>query len=276
MHKAGLYREKESSRLYRAYGLTFYLMFSVGTVFHTIFVFQTFATDDIKKFATALNMTLTLYSVQYKALWFITNLSNIKSVLVDLLQLCYRDNDNQNSNLKRQAIKVSKVVKMYFASAFLTVAVSVGLSLVHHQARVIPFETTNIIGYKTSSTIYWIMVVYQFLISVYGVVVNYSADLFPVILMALATGLLEDLSKDMALVCTATGNPKTAELNRTDCEEKLGKQIGRHVKIQKLVEDISKDFSQVVLWQAVMSSVIFCTSVFLLTIVSCETQFLFH
>lgn len=274
LHKAGLYMEKSSSWIYRIYGLTLYLIFSVGTIFHTIFVFQSFATDDIKKFATALNMTLTLYSVQYKALWFVSNLQNIKRVLVDLLDLCQRG--KQNRNLEKQTVRISKVVKIYFGSAFLAVAVPLVLSLVHHRSRMIPFETSNLIGYKRNVFIYWFMIFYQLLISIYGIVVNYSADLFPVILMAFASGFLKDLSEEMEMVCSATGKVGRIAARDNSCDKNLGKFIDRHQKIKKLVQKISEHFSQVVLWQAVMSSAIFCTSVFLLTIVSTESQQFFN
>lgn len=264
LHKTGLYQEKKSSWCYRAYGLLLNMMFSFATVYHTIYAFQTFAMDDIKKFATALNLALTLYSVLFKSAWFVVNLRNIKGVLVDLLKVCYEDRQSGNLNLKKQAIKVTRVVKIYFGSAFIAIAASIGLSLMHSQDRTVPYETLTYYDYKSSATVYWIMILCQSVFSVYGAVVNYSADLFPVILMAFATGLLQDLSNDMERLCSPAGN----EPNGIDCDEKLRRCIDHHVKIKKLVDDISEHFSQVVLWQAAMSSVIFCTSVFLLTIVS--------
>lgn len=246
MHKAGLYQEKESSWFYRVYGIFLHVLFSIETVNHCIYVYRAFETVDIKNFATALSMTLTLYSVSFKSLWFFANLSKIKRVLVDLLNLCNEDHQSGNLKLRRRVVNVTRVVKVYFGSAFIAISVAIGLSVLHSRSRVMPYESSTFLDYKSNVTAYWIMIFYQTVISVYGVVVNYSADLFPVIFMAFAIGLLEDLSDDMETVCLKSEGSHDLEPNGIDFDEKLRECIDHHVKIRKLVEDISNHFSQVV------------------------------
>lgn len=266
IHKAGLYQEKDSTYRYRVYGFLMFVLFSSATISHIIRIFKIFAVGDIKELANSLNITMTLFAVNYKALWFVANLKNMKGVLVNLLELCSHDETKENLRLKKQCAKVKKMVKIYFGTAFLAISVNILWSAAHFRNRELPYEASTHFDSETSLLLYWIMFFYQTLTAFYGVVVNYSADLVPVIFMALVTGLLEDLSDDMKNVFKRDDSFKKP--TRIESEGKLKMCIEHHVKVTKMVENISKHFSGVVFWQAILSSVILCTSVFLLTIVS--------
>jgi hypothetical protein len=113
-----------------------------------------------------------------------------------------------------------------------------------------------------------------------GATVNLSLDCLPVIFMSYIVALLRELSRRLEKI--GTEKEENIDLSSKQIPKKTSSKdmekhhlkelivcVGMHLKIKKITTDMEKIFSITILVQGLMSSVIFCMTVYLLSKVSC-------
>lgn len=134
------------------------------------------------------------------------------------------------------------------------------LPLMNHQQKILPFKNWFPLDHKNNDFIYWGLVVYQYVLSLYGSVLNYSLDLITIIFVSFLSTTQEELSKEISTLNTT---PAAGDLLK-----RLENCIECHKRVQSFTKEMSKNLSLTFLIQAYLSSVILCTSAFMITTVN--------
>ena len=257
MKSLGAWQEKHSSWRYRFWGLLVHLVsIDLFVFYHSVYLYKALKKGDYKEFFKALKMCILMFSIMFKSFWFIVKINPVRRFLEDLKVLVDLGGSNYNDRPKFTAAitKIVKIVKGFYLTACLSVITTFSISLIMFKQKVLMYESWTYWDYKTNDIAYWGAQANQLLLCFYGVSVDYGSDLMPIILMALATGLLQELAESI-------------ENENFDTEKKFDDLIERHVKLKELVGNISESLSTILMLQAACSAFILCASAFLLTMV---------
>ena len=224
--------------------------------YHTVHLYKTFKNGDLKEFFNTFKICLTMYSLNFKSFWFIAKISTLQPMLIDLKILIDLGGIHTKNRVKLEyAIsKITKVIKLFFFTAFVSIIIPCVMSLINYNKKVLTYETWTYWDYKTNEVVYWIAQVNQITTVFYGVSVNYGTDLMPIIFTALLIGLLQELAENIESVSY-------------EDDKKFQDCINRHIKIKELVNNVSSCLSTIILLQSILSTFILCASVILLTTV---------
>lgn len=269
LKKLGMWQDKSSSRSYRVYGLLLILVFIfIPYCCHTVYVFNLikFGTSSVE-LSYGLSFLFTFYAGLLKSFCFIYKLDNIHEVLGELKILMMFSSSvlvHRRPQFKKNVQRVVRIIKIYYASAFLSVSANTFASLVHYKARSLPIETWIFWDYKSSDEVFWAVSAFQFFMSSVGITLNYSFDVVPIVFMSLTSSLLEELSTEFSTIESENGEGRREDADRL---KKLKHGVERHIKIRSVAYGISKHLSFAALIQTFLSTIILCTSAFLLTTV---------
>lgn len=259
LRRLGMWQKKSSSWLYRFYGLLLHLaVMEQSSSRHTVFLYKTFMTGSVKDFSEVLNILFSMYGNIVKSVWFFLNLGKVSEMLKELarlLEFTSFGRSGQRPQLEAQIKGVLKVSKLYYASALSAILLT-GISvLVRFKDRRLPFNTWLPYDYKLTDEIFWFTAIFQIVFALIGCAINFSFDIIPVVFIRLTSALLDELLMEIA------------SIKNEDGLEKLQQCIECHIRIKKFIKDISRHLSFPFLLQTFCSTVILCTSAFLLTTV---------
>ncbi|CRK95360.1 CLUMA_CG008903, isoform A [Clunio marinus] len=248
-----------------------------ATFCYTIFFIETIQSGTIQEISYVTNLLFTFYGSVLKSFWLLKNFQKIKEMLNDLkiITKVHKFNEGEKKCLKHLRIdRVVKVVKIYFSAAFVTGLMGTLNALIKYNEKEIMFETWWFFDYKASIIHYWTIFIYQHLFLAYIVVIACSTESILILFMNTTTALIDDLIVEIKLW---KHNPikkilrqKVFFKNSQDYHalKKLEIAMEYHLKIKKIVEDISKHISFVFFVQTFISSIVICGSVFLMTVLS--------
>lgn len=259
----GIWQQRTSSRCYRLYGILLHLVFVEFFLFsHTVHAIGMFMNGSIKHLSAALTILFTWFSMTFKSYWIMTKITKLEEMMVNLkllLEMSSFGTDGARPKLKAKIIRVTQISKMFYVSAFFVCSMAVVQSIICYKERNLLNETWFFVDHKQDAWIYWTLEIYQCLMSFYGVCLGVSFDIIPVIFMRFGSALLDEVSMEIS------------SKSKCEREEEMLKNLEKcmecHIKTKSFIEDISKHLSFFFLLQALLSTVVLCTSAFLLTIV---------
>ncbi|CRK90014.1 CLUMA_CG003740, isoform A [Clunio marinus] len=123
------------------------------------------------------------------------------------------------------------------------------------------------LDYKNNDTIFITIAVLQLTI-VLGAIANITLDVFPIYFMCYAIGLIEELGDRLENIGSNHAVIGHQEENDGNDLNELLKCVEVHRKIKRLVSEIEEHFSFVIMLQGLMSSLIFCATAFMLSLLS--------
>lgn len=259
----GMWQERSSSRFYRAYGAFIHVFFlELTTILHTVHLIDMIMSGTVNEFSDALNILFSMYSTLMKSYWFLWNFQTIKSTmksLESLIKFSSFGKREQRFTLENHLRRMTRVSKIYFASAYTTISSSVIISLVNFEHRRLPYESWVYWDYKQIDVLFWLLWIHQLIMSFIFATLNISIDVIPIIFITFVLAIVEELLMEIESLSV-----EVHESNLT----KLQLCIECHIKIKELSEEISRHLSFPFFLQAFMSAVILCTSAYLLTSVS--------
>lgn len=222
------------------------------------------AGGSIQDFSDVLMLSATMLALILKTYMFVYNLSTLKVMLVelkDLVEFSAFGREGKKSRLEAHAAVFIRITKYFYGSAYLATTLALTMTFINHQSKILPYETWFIWNYKEIEGLFWAMSIYQFAMANYCSTINFSFDLIPVIFMSFIATLLKELSIELSLI------GEERETNGVADSEKLRKCIDCHIRIKKLAKEVSENLSFPFIAQTILSTVILCTSAFLLTTV---------
>lgn len=285
----GLWQEKESSWFYRLYGVLLHVFLMVIPTFcHSIYLYNMFIVGSIEDLSDVLSFLLSFFGVTFKAIWFVTSLMKIKEILTtlrDLLELTSFDRVDKRPKLMANAVHISRVVKIFLFSSYVSIGISAIITFIHYKNKQLPYETWFFFDVRDNDFVYWSFLVYQRLTVFYGIPLNYSFDLISVILFSYASSLLEELSVKISLIengekaenseaCKKFKIDKLLVVDDENFDElkMLQKCIDCHIRIRNFSNEVSRYLTFPFMMQAFISTIVLCTSAFILTSVSIHSN----
>ena len=269
----GLWQEKNSSWPYRIHGgLVNLFQIQLFTLFHFFYLFHF---ENIFDLTDCIATFFTNFGEVFKSISFVIKLQDIKKLvhaLEDLLSE-FRNIKSCDKILKR--LKFVRIVfKVFFVSAFATCALAGLVPIFNMKDHTLAYRMYfPYIDYKNNDTWFITLALYQML-PITASVMIITIDCLPVFFMAYAIGMLEELSDRFATirvrptVAQITADPTLVkpQNNEEDLKELL-KCIQIHQAIRNLITDVQEIFSFVIFVQGLISSLIFCTLAFMLSLV---------
>lgn len=265
--KLGIWQDRSSSWGYRFYGLALHLLILQLTTFcQTVHTIRMLVNGSIDEFSDALRVLLILYAGILKSAWFIVKLKKIMGMhktLKELMRFILNDKSFESSHFNAAATNVAKVSKIFYASAFFAITGAAIASCFHRNERLLQYETWFFWDHKTNEGIFWLLVALEYLSALYGSAVNCSLDLIPVIFISYTTAMLKELKMRIEDI-----KDQIVEERYERQMKKLQECVELHMKIQGFASDISTNLMFGFVAQTFMSSIILCTSVFVLSTVA--------
>lgn len=226
-----------------------------------------------------LNLLFSLFSVVVKSIWFLVKLQKIKEMLTtlkDLIEFSSFGRGGRNPRLEAYVKRIITVSKFFYGTAFTAVTVAFLMACIFYNERNLQYETWFFWDYKKNFALYWALVAYQYVASVYGSQSNYSYDLVTIVFMSFTSAILDELSAEIETIGVVQRNKNSAgegtngSVISVNDSRKLERCVQCHIKIKNFASEISDHLTITIFIQAFFSSVIMCTSAFMLSIVIFE------
>lgn len=258
----GMSQSRSSSWLYRIYGIFIHVAFiDFFTLFH---VFYFFHFEGIQDLMDCIGTFLTNFGQVVKTLNWMANLKKIKESLKNLEELVKISENGEKKDRKKLEKYVARgnlYFKLLLVSAIASCILAGLVPLFNLQEHKLAYRMHfPFLDYKKNDKIFILCALYQ-MSPVFICTVTISLDFVPVMFMCVATGIVKELSDRMEKI----GKSAKSEEEAT---EKLLKCVEIQLKIKKVVVEIQENFSGVILVQLLLSSVIFCSNAFMLSLVS--------
>lgn len=207
----------------------------------------------VESFET-LSILLTCIVTMLKALLFVWSLKKIQELmnrLKDLLKFSNFKNLLKRPHVDSYETSIIKLTNLNYTFHFAVCNLSLMIAIIFIKDRRLPFKTWFYMDYKDDDLIFLYLVIIEYLISLYTVLINGSLDVFPVIFMCYVIAILKEL------------NEKVSQLKESSQE--LKKCIEIDVKIKEFCEELSSVYGMHFLIQGFCSALILCSSTFLLS-----------
>ena len=230
------------------------------TLIYTIHAISLFIEGSIHQLTETLTVLFTCYAMLVKTFWLISKIETIQNMLKTVKTLLENSSFGRvgtRPTLDAKILRLTKFSNIYYASSYLTVTVASLVSVVRYKERILPYETLAIWDYKKIDGWFWTLELYQFLFGLHGVSLGCSFDIMTVAFLGLTGKLLDELSMEIDFLKECKNDEERLK--------KLEKCIKIHIEIKSFAKDITKHLSFFYFVQALMSTVILCTSVFILT-----------
>jgi len=244
----GLWPWKESAIYKRAF-----VAILVQTLFASFLILQICKLPEltnVEELSPLLAIMISYIIIPLKAINLTLKMNKIKNMLESLRKLMQNDfGIDEQHELNASVFRVQKFFKLYLVFALIAVTFNQLNSLLNHKLAYVMYMPAN-----ANDILFWVACVYQYVCTCSCVLVFVTLDYLPIIFMTLAIGFYKEL-------CIL--------IEKTDTQN-LQIFIKIESKIRAFVDEIDDCFSAMILIQAFLSSIIFCTSVFALSHVSYE------
>lgn len=107
--------------------------------------------------------------------------------------------------------------------------------------------------------------VFNFFDSMICSYIDVSLTYLPVLFMSYAVAFLEELSKRLSKIGKKANLKDVDSIEEAACAEELVECVKLHLKIKEFTRNIEKHFSTMILVQGLMSSIVFCTLIYILS-----------
>lgn len=273
----GMNQDQNSSWFYRVYGFVIHVAFiDLFTLFH---VFYFFNFEGFQELSDCIGTFLTNFGQFIKTLNFMIKLKTITKLIDNLeflVKLSTYAENKDRIQLKKHMKKVLLVYKFMVVSAVATCLLAGLVPLFNKQDHKLAYRMYFPgINYTNNDTIFILLALYQ-MSPVFICIITITLDCMPIFFLSLVTGVIEELSDRMEDIGRKLSikeifkNPQRIVVNQSDDEimKELLKCVKIHLKIKKFIEEIQGSFSLVIAVQGILSSIIFCSTAFMLSLVS--------
>lgn len=274
----GLWHQKSTSWRYRILSVVFIFLFLHPLTYGEVLYFFHF--EDILELTDLISIVLTHIGAGIKTLFFMYRLHDIIKLtesLDNLLQMCKH---NENTNIKARVNFGLRAFKMYWFSGITASLLSGVVPIYYRKEHILPFKMYTPFDYKSNDFIFASIAIWQVVINVIGCSIDISIHMQSVIFMCYAAGLLEDLSIRLSQI-TSTVQSNAVNPTKSVSKKEIQKYyncellqcIRIHLKVKEFLSNIQKNFSSIIMMQGLSTSVILCTTVFVLSMVRSKVIF---
>lgn len=255
------------------------LKFSV--ILQTIYLFTS---DDVETISKVFNIYLTYLGLLFKTINFAFKFKKIialKSSLNELITFGKFDekSDRFLKGVKRGYkcykallfsawIRFEKLEEKWerFALIFYSSVLMAGLqSFITHELA-FPIIKKNLLDTEFK---YYTAALYDTVNPAIASSINLSLDCLPVFFMSYAIAIVNELSIRLEKIGEKTQNAGSESRESERCHlNELIECVNIHLKVKELTRNIEQHFSTIILVQGLMSSIIFCTCIYVLSLVN--------
>jgi hypothetical protein len=223
-------------------------------------------------FIDVLSLIVTNTSATFKIVQFITKIKNILATFESLKQLLKLTNHEKVSTQVNFAAKIYKILGFTGLSACFS---GLFVAFFDHELPYkiwIPFNVAdNFIGF-------WISSIYLLMNSILFCIIAIALDALPVIFISFAVGFVDELCEKLKEI------EKSVEIREEEIQPESSKTVSKtkeknskhnlvkcikiHIKVRKFVDEISRNFSAVIIFQGILSAIMLCTTAFTMSTVS--------
>ena len=255
---AGMWQDGNQTWAYFILGYLFHFTFlEVYTLLVAIYAFKA---ENLVDFVDAFCLTIALLAQIFKSVNFFYKLKLIIKQIETLDSILVFSADKRferREKVRAQVAKAFLVFKVLLTTAAMTCLSAIFVPFMAHKLPYkiwLPFDT----DYGTFG--FWFSASLLIVNSYFIASTDMTLDILPVVFSSFIIGVIEELSSRLNDI------GKLNESNENDVNE-LIKCIEIQKKIKEFVNDTRSNFSTAILGQALMSSIILCTSAFLMSTV---------
>jgi hypothetical protein len=168
--------------------------------------------------------------------------------------------------MSKHARLIDKFCKIVWAIAFVGCSMSIIVPITTHELANhlwYPFD------FNASETLFWITAIYQTLNTIIMSGLDIVIEFLPAMFLGFILDMVEKLAKRLE---TLKKQEKLEDGSREENSEKLKTCIEYHLKIINITKKLQDIFSFVILFKAIVSALILCTSAYSLSMVSSKVS----
>lgn len=257
----GLWKIESSRKTY------FFYSFCLHVVLIELFIFLQVVclleTNNLNDFSTVIAILPTCLAILVKSKQFAFNSHLIEDMFVMIEEILDLD------KVSEQFITRSKKVEKYFKICFMfgmvvCCLVILGPITTHKLPYIMWFPFT----YEDDNFMFWLAAIYQVVISFYLTSIDLVFYTFPLVFIIYIFGMLEQLSMKVEKLKrnkTLNSDGSIDKLAQLECSQQFIKIITCHQKILELTKKVEHFFSVCLLCSGLQSTMVICTSSFLMT-----------
>ena len=277
MEVFGLSQDWNSSWIYRVYGFFIHFAFiDLFTLFHFLFFFHF---ETIQELSDCAGTFLTNFGQVLKTLNWMMKLKSIKKLVISLEELVSLSEHSSNKGRKKLNIILKRgrfVYTIVYISAIASCLFAGLVPLLNKKHHKLAYRMYfPYLDYTNNDVVFVLLAIYQ-MSPVFICAVTLSLDCIPVFIICFATGMIEELSDRMKEIGKKSSVWKISEspriIHNKQTEKTIMKELLQcieiHLKIKELIIGLQSNFSGVIMVQGILSSIIFCTTAFMLSLVS--------
>lgn len=288
--KLGFYQTKDSSRRYRIYGFLLHL-FTIEPMV-VLLTIPLFGMKSILHLSDVLCITFTYFALSFKSLNLMIILDEILAEIevARVLIIFMSEKQSKFGYIRARMKSVKRIFFIYYYSCLLTVNLSPLAMLIFKRGPpyTIPYIMWVPFDYEHNFFGFIVVMLIEYLSPLVYCGAVVSIDMLPIYFFNLSAGLLEELADRINAIDATFHYTKASEkfnemmsfsdLKRqhdASLHNELKKCIEIHLRIRKFIANSQNIFSTMICVQAVISSVILCTTAYSISMVHNHACFLF-
>lgn len=272
----GFYQTRDSTKQYKIYGFLLHL-FAVEPMV-VGFIIPLIGLDSILQLSDVLCITFTYIALSFKSLnlmWILDDILAEIEVARKLITFMSEKQLKFGWKIRARIKAVRSIFYIYWYSCLLTVNIAPFMILIFTRGPPyrIPYTIWTPFDYQNNFYGFIVIMIIEYLSSAIYCGAVVSMDLLPIFFFNLSAGLLEELADRInAIDATFHFTTATAKFNEimslddmkrqhdASLHNELEKCIEAHLRIRKFIANSQTIFSTMICAQAVISSIILCTT----------------
>lgn len=271
--------------------LVLQILIHFSTIGYLLYLFET---EDVREFSEVISVLMTNSAAIIKSLNILLRLRQIKKLLKSAEGLLLLFEASQlNGCIEKNVNRGLKSFKAYLYSAILTCTLSGLIPIVNYQQHILPYKMFIPFDYKCSDIRFILTAAWQTVTTLTGGAIVVSLDIVPVLFMCYATGFLEELKTRLDKI-TVNREKQNLSVNGTrlrlfdsniltqmeqkcfdkSLNDEFSKCIKAHQMTKSFIFDIQEIFASVIMIQGYITTIILCTTVFVLSLVGFVCYFI--
>lgn len=265
----GIWIDKKSHIAHITFAIILHLL--LVDIFMILSVVYLFTVDNVFDFSEAIGTVPTFVGVCIKSLNITYRKTQIE-MLLKLLRKIIQEETMASVKERKLTKRIAKINKVFKACVILLTAAAATNPLAIFLTHKLPLKMWFPFDYETSELLFGLSAFYQLMGTFIFTPVMLIVDLFPIFFLCFAAGAIDKLCDRLNNIGIAFKAVKDKQADKKDLKEEhykeLVKCIETHLKIRNLVDAIRSIFGTILWMQALMSTLILCTTAFNMTLVS--------
>ena len=261
----GIWQEKNSSKLFKFYGVILFLYLLVhGSFLQSVFVVEKLRSNEMKESFETLSILLTCFVTMSKTLIFFGSAHKVRKLMKNLNKLLkFSEFSKERPHIVSYENSIIRFFSLNFTFHFTVCNMSLLIAVVFFKEKRLPFKSYVYFDYENDLWAYFYTVCLEYSVALYVIFVNGSFDAFPIVFMCYVIAILKELNEKIQHL---RENMNTHQIDLRKC-------VNLHVELKKFCEEISDTYSLQFIVQFFFSALLLCSSTFLLTKVNFRINF---